>query len=66
MEISHSLELLTLYNLYHATSIDSKDRRKEPENPLDKPGFFEELEKLNNFDKIKNFILKKFLNMKKI
>ena len=65
MEISHSLELLTLYNLYHATSIDSKDRRFIGNKPLDKPGFFEELEKLNNFEIIKNFYFKEIFEHEK-
>ena len=52
LKTSCAVEILALYNEYHCTSIDSKSRRDEPIDLLEKPSFFEELRRLNTFDKI--------------
>ena len=42
LKASCAVETLTSILVY-ATSIDSNSRRKEPENLLEKPSFFEEI-----------------------
>jgi hypothetical protein len=65
LKISCAVEILSLYNEYHCTSIDSKSRREEPKNLLEKPLFFDELRRLNTFDKIKNYYMQEIFDHEK-
>ena len=65
LKTSCAVEILALYNEYHCTSIDSKSRRDEPINLLEKPSFFEELRRLNTFDKIKNYYMQEIFDHEK-
>jgi hypothetical protein len=60
-----AVEILALYNEYHCTSVDSKSRREEPKNLLEKPDFFDEIRKLNTFDKIKTYYMQEIFNHEK-
>tara|TARA_A100001515_G_scaffold138626_1_gene132370 strand:- start:391 stop:2826 length:2436 start_codon:yes stop_codon:yes gene_type:complete len=65
LKTSCAVEILALYNEYHSTSIDSKSRREEPKNLLEKPLFFDELRRLNTFDKIKNYYMQEIFDHEK-
>ena len=65
LKTSCAVEILALYNEYHCTSIDSKSRRDEPVNLLEKPLFFDELRRLNTFDKIKNYYMQEIFDYEK-
>ena len=65
LKTSCAVEILALYNEYHCTSIDSKSRREEPKNLLEKPLFFDELRRLNTFDKIKNYYMQEIFDHEK-
>jgi hypothetical protein len=62
LKTSCAVETLALYNEYYATSIDSNSRRKEPENLLEKPSFFEEIKRLDTFDKIKTYYMQEIFD----
>ena len=65
LKTSCAVETLALYNEYYATSIDSNSRRKEPENLLEKPSFFEEIKRLDTFDKIKTYYMQEIFDHEK-
>ena len=65
LKTSCAVEILALYNEYYATSIDSNSRRKEPENLLEKPSFFEEIKRLDTFDKIKTYYMQEIFDHEK-
>ena len=65
LKTSCAVETLALYNEYYATSIDSNSRRKEPENLLEKPCFFEEIKRLDTFDKIKTYYMQEIFDHEK-
>ena len=65
LKTSCAVETLALYNEYYATSIDSNSRRKEPENILEKPSFFEEIKRLDTFDKIKTYYMQEIFDHEK-
>jgi hypothetical protein len=65
LKTSCAVETLALYNEYYATSIDSNSRRKEPENLLEKPSFFEEIKRLDTFNKIKTYYMQEIFDYEK-
>ena len=65
LKTSCAVETLALYNEYYATSIDSNSRRKEPKNLLEKPSFFEEIKRLDTFDKIKTYYMQEIFDHEK-
>ena len=60
-----AVEILALYNEYHSTSIDSNSRREEPKDLLEKLNFFDEVRRLNTFDKIKNYYMQEIFDHEK-
>jgi len=65
LKASCAIEILSLYNEYTCTSIDSKSRRERPNDLLKKPLFFEELRKLNTFEKIKKYYMQEIFDCEK-
>ena len=65
LKTSCAVETLALYNEYYATSIDSNSRRKEPKNLLEKPSFFEEIKRLDTFNKIKTYYMQEIFDYEK-
>ena len=65
LKTSCAVEILALYNEYYCTSIDSKSRREEPKDLLEKPPFFEEIKRLDTFNKIKNYYMQEIFDYEK-
>ncbi len=65
LKTSCAVEILALYNEYCSTSIDSKFRREEPKNLLEKPLFFDEIKRLDTFNKIKNYYMQEIFDHEK-